>query len=342
MLVEDDTGDVELIFFLANVEWIKKRLPLGATRWVSGKLEMWDGHLQMVHPDRVMDDRRSCGDAARRAGQRPDRGALSAHRSRRRAQAGLARRGPADGSTSDVRGQALAFAGALPSGVHDPLTPGDIERPARPRRGSPMTSCSPTSSRCCWCARACAPAGRAHAGDGRSPADARAALPFSLTGAQNRRARARSAPISPRRKRMIRLLQGDVGSGKTVVALLAMAHVVEAGRQAALMAPTEILARQHLERCSRSAAAGFGSRCSPAAIRRRARRAQLAALAAGEIDIVVGTHALFQEASLPRPRPCRGRRAASLRRASAPRAGEQGRGADLLVMTATPIPRTWC
>src|ERR1700691_2745105 len=48
VLVEDDTGDVELIFFLANVEWIKKRLPLGATRWVSGKLEMWDGHLQMV------------------------------------------------------------------------------------------------------------------------------------------------------------------------------------------------------------------------------------------------------------------------------------------------------
>ena len=55
VLVEDETGDVELVFFLANIEWIKKRLPVGATRWVSGKLEMWDGHLQMVHPDRVMD-----------------------------------------------------------------------------------------------------------------------------------------------------------------------------------------------------------------------------------------------------------------------------------------------
>src|SRR5579863_2749079 len=55
VLVEDETGDVELVFFLANVDWIKKRLPLGATRWVSGKLELWDGRLQMVHPDRVMD-----------------------------------------------------------------------------------------------------------------------------------------------------------------------------------------------------------------------------------------------------------------------------------------------
>src|SRR5579863_3496124 len=55
VLVEDDTGDVELVFFLANFDWIKKRLPLGATRWVSGKLELWDGRLQMVHPDRVMD-----------------------------------------------------------------------------------------------------------------------------------------------------------------------------------------------------------------------------------------------------------------------------------------------
>src|SRR6202789_923771 len=55
VLVEDETGDVELVFFLANHDWIRRQLPLAATRWVSGKLEMWDGHLQMVHPDRVMD-----------------------------------------------------------------------------------------------------------------------------------------------------------------------------------------------------------------------------------------------------------------------------------------------
>ena len=56
VLIEDETGDVELVFFLANVEWIKKKLPLGETRWVSGKLELWDGHRQMIHPDKVMDE----------------------------------------------------------------------------------------------------------------------------------------------------------------------------------------------------------------------------------------------------------------------------------------------
>ena len=97
-------------------------------------------------------------------------------------------------------------------------------------------------------------------------------------------------------KRMIRLLQGDVGAGKTVVALLAMCDAVEAGRQAALMAPTEILARQHVERLGALAGAAglrlelFTGRDTPA--QRRDKRARLAA---GEIDIAVGTHALFQE-----------------------------------------------
>ena len=54
VLVEDDTGDVELVFFLANHEWVRSRLPVGATRWISGKLELWDGRRQMVHPDKVM------------------------------------------------------------------------------------------------------------------------------------------------------------------------------------------------------------------------------------------------------------------------------------------------
>ena len=127
---------------------------------------------------------------------------------------------------------------------------------------------------------------------------------------------------------MLRLLQGDVGSGKTIVALLAMAGVVEAGRQAALMAPTEILARQHSSACARWRESRFAaSRSSPAATRRPSEPGSLAALAAGETDIAVGTHALFQESVVfARPRPCGGRRAAPLRRASAPRPRRQGRG----------------
>ena len=142
---------------------------------------------------------------------------------------------------------------------------------------------------------------------------------------------------------MIRLLQGDVGSGKTIVALLAMADVVEAGRQAALMAPTEILARQHFERMRPlAAAAGPADRAAhrprqgaPSAARR------WRALAAGEIDIVVGTHALFQESVAFRDLGLavvdeQHRFGVQQRLALA----GKGEAVDLLVMTATPIPRT--
>ena len=141
---------------------------------------------------------------------------------------------------------------------------------------------------------------------------------------------------------MIRLLQGDVGAGKTVVALMAMAHVVEAGRQAALMAPTEILARQHFERMKPMGDA-VGLRFALFTGRDTAahRRAQLAALVAGEIDIAVGTHALFQESVVFRDLGLavvdeQHRFGVHQRLALA----SKGEAADLLVMTATPIPRT--
>ncbi len=141
---------------------------------------------------------------------------------------------------------------------------------------------------------------------------------------------------------MIRLLQGDVGSGKTIVALIAMADVVEAGRQAALMAPTEILARQHFERM-RPLAAAAGLRVALMTGRDKAaeRRQGLAALAAGEIDIVVGTHALFQESVAFRDLGFavvdeQHRFGVHQRLALA----GKGEAVDLLVMTATPIPRT--
>ncbi|WP_238257329.1 ATP-dependent DNA helicase RecG, partial [Methylorubrum podarium] len=138
----------------------------------------------------------------------------------------------------------------------------------------------------------------------------------------------------------LRLLQGDVGSGKTAVALLAMAHAVEAGRQAALMAPTEILARQHYERLVPLAGA-LRLRLLTGRDRAAERRATLADLAAGEIDIVVGTHALFQEAVAFRDLGLavvdeQHRFGVHQRLAL----GAKGEAVDILVMTATPIPRT--
>ena len=141
---------------------------------------------------------------------------------------------------------------------------------------------------------------------------------------------------------MLRLLQGDVGSGKTVVGLLAMASAIEAGRQAALMAPTEILARQHYERLAPMAEqAGLTIALLTGREKGAARRTILAGLADGSIQIAVGTHALFQEGvafhDLGLAVVDEQHRFGVHQRLAL---GAKGEAVDILVMTATPIPRT--
>ena len=145
-------------------------------------------------------------------------------------------------------------------------------------------------------------------------------------------------------RRMLRLLQGDVGSGKTVVALLAMAVAVEAGAQAALMAPTEVLARQHLETIAPLAEkAGLRIALLTGREKGRSRKDLLDRLAAGEIDILIGTHALFQSDVVFRDLAFavidEQHRFGVHQRLSLQSKGN-GSGTDVLVMTATPIPRT--
>jgi ATP-dependent DNA helicase RecG len=169
----------------------------------------------------------------------------------------------------------------------------------------------------------------------------RASLPYALTAAQERvwqEIRTDMAAPHP----MNRLLQGDVGSGKTVVAALAILTAVEAGFQTALMAPTEILAEQH----ARTLGAlldplGARSALLTNGVRGRARRTRLAALAAGEIACVIGTHALVQE-GVDFPRLGLAVVDEQHRFGVMQRATLRGKGAspDVLVMTATPIPRT--
>ena len=343
VLVEDDTGDVELVFFLANIDWIKKKLPVGETRWVSGKLEMWDGRLQMVHPDKVMDE----FELARMAAVEPVYGLTEGLYPRviqKAAQAGLARL-PALPEWIDApnlsRLKGMTFAEAL-GRMHNPQSPADID-PASPaaHRLAYDELLANQLALLLVRARMRELPGRAQVSEGRVADKLLAALPYSLTGAQARAvADIRADLASP--QRMIRLLQGDVGSGKTVVALLSMAHVVEAGRQAALMAPTEILARQHFERMKPlGETAGLRLALFTGRDGAATRRAQLAALAAGEIDIAVGTHALFQESVVFRDLGLavvdeQHRFGVHQRLALA----SKGEAADLLVMTATPIPRT--
>jgi ATP-dependent DNA helicase RecG len=184
-------------------------------------------------------------------------------------------------------------------------------------------------------------AGRITAGNGKITAAIENALPFSLTGGQHDAiADIRADMAKP--ERMLRLLQGDVGSGKTVVALMAMAAAAEAGRQSVLMAPTEILARQHAERLRPLAtAAGLEVALLTGRDKGTERRRTLELIVSGQAAIVVGTHALFQEGvtfhDLALAVVDEQHRFGVHQRLTL---GSKGEAVDILVMTATPIPRT--
>jgi ATP-dependent DNA helicase RecG len=185
------------------------------------------------------------------------------------------------------------------------------------------------------------PAGRATPGTGHIRKKLIEALPYSLTPSQGR-AVADIVSDLGKPERMLRLLQGDVGSGKTVVALLAAAAVIEGGRQAALMAPTEILARQHFNTVAPlAAAAGINVAILTGRERGRERNDILEKLAFGDIHVLIGTHALFQEEVEFRDLALavvdeQHRFGVHQRLALA----KKGEAVDVLVMTATPIPRT--
>ena len=343
VLVEDDTGDVELVFFLTNIDWVLQKLPLGATRWVSGKLELFDGHLQMVHPDKVMTE----AEVERMAPIEPVYGLTEGLYPRVVQKTALAalNRLPALPEwiePATLRGfEGVSFTDALRR-LHEPTNPGDIEpTSAAWRRLAYDELLAGQIALLMVRARMRVLPGRAQRSDGLIAAKLLSRLPYQLTGAQARAvAEIRADLAEPRR--MIRLLQGDVGSGKTIVAMLAMSHAVEAGRQAALMAPTEILARQHFERMGALAVEVglrlelFIGRDTPAQ-----RRDKLARLANGDIDIAVGTHALFQESVVFRDLGLavvdeQHRFGVHQRLALS----GKGEAADLLLMTATPIPRS--
>jgi ATP-dependent DNA helicase RecG len=185
------------------------------------------------------------------------------------------------------------------------------------------------------------PAGDRNAGDGHLRNKIIDALPYALTSSQ-RKAAAAIADDLRQPVRMLRLLQGDVGSGKTVVALLAAAAVTEVGKQAALMAPTEILARQHIKTITPLAErAGLRVAILTGREKGKERRDILARLAAGEIDLLVGTHALIQDdvifKSLALAVVDEQHRFGVRERLTLTAKGE---AVDVLVLSATPIPRT--
>jgi ATP-dependent DNA helicase RecG len=343
VLVSDETADMEIAFFNPRVGQIQSMLPVGATRWVSGTLELFDGLRQMVHPDRILDEQQLAAMPAVEPIYPLTEG-LGARTVAKIARAALARL-PAMPEWQDpavlAKRQWPSFAEAMRA-VHDPQDTAALvpESPVRQRLAYDELLANQLAIIMIR-AQMKKASGRPTVGTGKLETPLRAALPFALTNGQET-ALGEIAKDMASQDRMLRLLQGDVGSGKTVVGLIAMARAVEAGKQAAMMAPTEILARQHFERMQPLATAA-GIRIALLTGRDKAaeRRETLEGLAAGFIDIVVGTHALFQEQVVFKDLALavvdeQHRFGVHQRLALS----AKGDGVDLLVMTATPIPRT--
>jgi ATP-dependent DNA helicase RecG len=340
----DDANTLTITYFNARRDYLEKLFPEGETRYVSGTAKLYDGHLQMVHPDRVV-DAEGFAKLPLIDPVYPLTEGLHANQVRRAIEAALDRVPKTLPEWQDAdwlnRNGFESFADALRR-VHRPDTPDDIkpESPAWSRLAYDELLAGQLALALLR-AHQRVRAGRGTAAEGRLRARIVTSLPYSLTPSQQQAVTDIVADLA-QPARMLRLLQGDVGSGKTVVALLAAAHVIEAGRQAAIMAPTEILARQHFSTIAPLAEkAGLRVAILTGRERGRERDDILAALATGDINLIVGTHALFQDdvefADLALAIVDEQHRFGVHQRLALAR---KGNAVDLLVLTATPIPRT--
>ena len=340
----DGTGMMTLVFFHAYADSLKRLLPQGETRFVSGKIEWFNGEPQMPHPDHILTaeefERLPLIEPVY-----PLTEGLSPKVLMKAIRAALEQL-PAMPEWQDPaflqRHQWPSFSDALRA-QHHPETPHALgpEAPARRRLAYDELLANQLALSLVRATMKRA-AGRRMPGTGEMRAKLIAALPYSLTHAQ-------AAAIGEilrdmaEPSRMLRLLQGDVGSGKTVVALLALAAAVESGAQGALMVPTEILARQHYSTLSKLCdAAGISIALLTGREKGKAREEILTRLQSGDVQILVGTHALFTEDVAFRDLGLvvideQHRFGVHQRLALQAKAGTN---TDLLVMTATPIPRT--
>jgi ATP-dependent DNA helicase RecG len=343
VLVEDESGDVSLVFFKADAGRMRQMLPIGEVRYISGKIELWEGRRQMVHPDRVMDQRAFQSMPNVEAVYGMTEG-LSSRMLARTAEAALARL-PHLPEWQDAAWLARSGFPGFKDALEAMHAPSDVaalapETAARRRLAYDELLASQLALALVRAVRKRS-AGRANSGDGRLIKALAKALPYELTRSQSEAVDQIRADMA-KPERMLRLLQGDVGSGKTAVAMMAMASAAEAGRQSAMMAPTELLARQHADRLHEQAKAIGLTLALLTGREKGAERARvLAGLADGGIDIVVGTHALFQEHVVFRDLGLavvdeQHRFGVHQRLAI----GSKGEAVDVLVMTATPIPRT--
>jgi ATP-dependent DNA helicase RecG len=343
VFAHDETGDVSLVYFGSQGGWVEKLLPVGEERFVSGKIDFFNGEKQITHPDYVVEADKFATLPLVEPVYPLTQGLSS------RALAKLVRQ-VVDGLpalpewvAADTMAQRKwpSFADAMRT-VHLPENPEEAQlwAPARMRLACDEYLAGQITLQLIRSTMVAA-RGISRTFTGEITERVTHALPFSLTEGQQRAVdEIRADLASP--DRMSRLLQGDVGAGKTVVALMAMAAMAESGAQSAMMAPTELLAAQHFKTlkplCDQ---AGLGCELLTGKMPAAERRAKLAGIASGETTVVVGTHALFQSGvefqNLGLTVVDEQHRFGVHQRLAL---SEKGKHTDLLVMTATPIPRT--
>ena len=341
--VRDALTTFQLVYFHANEAWLARNLPTGQRRVISGKVELFDGIAQIVHPDYVL--------APGEAGKIPDFEPVY------HLTAGITQR-----IMQKAVGEVLARVHPLQEWIdpefkkrehwpdwhdavraaHEPAGPDDLSYTSPVRRRLAYDEFFAHQLTLALArARVRRGKGRVSQGTGDLQAKVLEALPYVPTGAQTR-AVAEIAADMASDQRMNRLLQGDVGAGKTLVAFLALLIAVESGGQGVMMAPTELLARQHLDSLRPMAefagvvVEGFTGRDKGAE-----RAAKLDALARGDTHILVGTHAVFsKDVAYHDLRLAVVDEQHRFGVAQRMEIAQKGTASDVLVMTATPIPRS--
>lgn len=341
--VHDETGEMALVFFRGQSDWLSKSIPIGETRYVSGKVEWFNGKPNMVHPDHMVSEE-GFAKLPLLEPVYPVTAGLSSKvmsKSIRSAVETLPKMPEWADKSLVVREHWPNFNDAVMR-IHNPRDSVDLDANTTARRRLAHDELlAGQLALALLRLRLRKSSGKARVGTGALTSKLLPFLPFALTGAQTRSVQEIKDDLA-KPERMLRLLQGDVGSGKTIVALMAALSVIEVGDQAGIMAPTEILARQHL--------ASLQPLCEQIGVRielltgkdkAAQKRETLDRLKSGEIDLIIGTHALFQSKvefkSLGLAIIDEQHRFGVHQRLTL---GDKGDATDVLVMTATPIPRT--
>jgi len=341
--VEDAKTAFQLVFFHARGDYLSKLLPVGEERIVSGKIEFFDGMAQMVHPDHIVGTQQM-GDIPAFEPVYPLTAGVTQKVMQKATQSALAKLPELDEWIDPEYKKAqnwMGWANALRA-AHRPTSIMDTALSAPVRQRLAYDEIFAHQITLALARNQLRKAkGIVTQGNGVFRSKVFKSLPYTPTSAQMRAmdeiAEDLSKPI-----KMNRLLQGDVGAGKTLVAFMTLLIAVEAGGQGVLMAPTEILARQHLEALQPLAEdAGVVVALLTGRDKGAERAGKLRALARGDIHILVGTHAVFQKdvefrdlrlAVIDEQHRFGVRQRLEL--------GQKGQAVDVLVMTATPIPRS--